>query len=395
MTTLPDSLLNTPGLQRILQLLDCNGEQARMVGGAVRNALMDLPVADIDIATTALPDEVMRRAEEAGLRALPTGIEHGTVTILVDHKPFEVTTLREDIDTDGRRATVRFGRDFSHDAQRRDFTMNALYADAHGVIEDHVGGLADLARRHVRFIGDAHQRIREDYLRILRLFRFHAAYGEGALDKEALHAAIELRDGLDRLSRERIRAEMMKLLIAKGVAETLIVMRDNGFLDHILGGVSHVEAMARLSDQDSVLRLGALALETADDVERLRERLRLSNAEAVRLAAMARALDHFHTGPIAMPEACHFAWHNGADAARDAAQILASRDPSRDIAHLLEAARLRPRRSPFSGADLITRGLTPGPRLGQIIAHAEREWALRGFPAETEAILAEAMAATP
>jgi poly(A) polymerase len=395
MTTLPDTLLTTPGLQRIFQLLDRDGEQARMVGGAVRNALMGLPIADIDIATTALPDEVMRRAAAAGLRALPTGIEHGTVTLLVDHKPFEVTTLREDIDTDGRRATVRFGRDFAHDAQRRDFTMNALYARADGTVEDHVGGLTDLARRHVRFIGDAHQRIREDYLRILRLFRFHAAYGEGALDKDALHAAIELRDGLDRLSRERIRAEMMKLLVAKGVAETMTVMRDDGFLDHILGGVAHVEAMARIPQQDSVVRLGALALETGDDVERLRDRLRLSNAEAARLAAIARALDHFHTGPIAMPEACRFAWQHGGEAAQDAALVLAARDPSRGTKPLHDAARLRPERSPFSGADLIARGLTPGPRLGQIIARAESEWALRGFPAETDAILAAAMAATP
>ena len=304
MTQVPQSLLATPGLQTIFDLLDGDGEEARMVGGAVRNALLGLPVADIDIATTALPDVVMQRAEKAGLRALPTGIEHGTVTLLVDHKPFEVTTLREDIDTDGRRATVRFGRDFRHDAQRRDFTMNALYARADGTIEDHVGGLTDLAARRVRFIGDAHQRIREDYLRILRLFRFHAAYGEGALDKEALHAAIELRDGLDRLSRERIRAEMMKLLIAKAAAATLIVMRDDGFLDHILGGVAHVEAMARIDANDAALRLGALALETVDDVERLRDRLRLSNAEATRLAAMAHALDHFHAGPITPPEAC-------------------------------------------------------------------------------------------
>ena len=395
MTQVPQSLLATPGLQTIFDLLDGDGEEARMVGGAVRNALLGLPVADIDIATTALPDVVMRRAEKVGLRALPTGIEHGTVTLLVDHKPFEVTTLREDIDTDGRRATVRFGRDFRHDAQRRDFTMNALYARADGTIEDHVGGLTDLAARRVRFIGDAHQRIREDYLRILRLFRFHAAYGEGALDKEALHAAIELRDGLDRLSRERIRAEMMKLLIAKAAAATLIVMRDDGFLDHILGGVAHVEAMARIDANDAALRLGALALETVDDVERLRDRLRLSNAEATRLAAMAHALDHFHAGPITPPEACRFAWRHGADAAQDAAHLLAARDPSRETVALQDAARLRPEKSPFSGADLIARGLTPGPRLGQIIAQAEQEWAGRGFPPETATILADAIAATP
>lgn len=394
MTKLPQTLLDTPGLKTVFDVLDRDGEQARMVGGVVRNALLGLPVADIDIATTASPEEVMRRAEAAGLRALPTGIDHGTVTLLVDHKPFEVTTLREDIDTDGRHAIVRFGRDFAHDAQRRDFTMNALYARADGTVDDYVGGLVDLAARRVRFIGDAHQRIREDYLRILRLFRFHAAYGEGALDKDALHAAIELRDGLDRLSRERIRAEMMKLLLAKNFATTLTVMRDDGFLDHILGGVVHVEACARLTDTDAVLRLGALALETADDVVRLRDRLRLSNAEAARLAAMARALDHFHAGPITLPQACRFAWDHGADAARDAAILLASREPGRTVSSLDTAANLRPAKSPFSGADLIARGLTPGPRIGQIIARAEAVWAEQGFPAETDAILSGAMAAT-
>lgn len=395
MTDIPAALLATPGLKEIFALLDRDGEQARMVGGAVRNALLGIPVSDIDIATTALPQEVMRRAEEAGLRALPTGIEHGTITVLVDRKPFEITTLREDVETDGRRAVVKFGRDFSHDAQRRDFTMNALYARADGTVEDYTGGLADLAVRRVRFIGDAHQRIREDYLRILRLFRFHAAYGEGPLDRDALHAAIELRDGLDRLSRERIRAEMMKLLVARSAAETLAVMRDDGFLDHVLGGVGHVEAMARIGAKDAVLRLGALALETADDAARLRERLRLSNAEAARIESMARALDRFHSGAIAAPEAAKFAWSEGAEAARDAAALLKARDPARDTAALVAAADKRPPRSPFSGADLIARGLHAGPRLGRIIAAAESAWAEAGFPAETEALLAAAIAAHP
>ena len=395
MTALPTSLLATPGLDTIFALLDRDGEEARMVGGAVRNALMGLPIADIDIATTATPDIVMRRAADAGLRALPTGLDHGTVTLLVDHKPFEITTLREDIDTDGRHAIVKFGRDFSHDAQRRDFTINALYARADGTVEDYVGGLADLAQRRVRFIGNAHQRIREDYLRILRLFRFHAAYGEGALDKDALHAAIALRDGLDRLSRERIRAEIMKLLVAKNAAPTLRVMRDDGFLDHVLGGIGHVEAMARIAASDTILRLGALALDSAGDSERLRERLRLSNAEAARLNAMARALDHFHTGTISRAEACRFAWVQGQEAARDAAALLAAREPGRDTQELQRAAADRPAKSPFSGAQLMTRGLSPGPALGRILAAAEDQWAAAGFPtaeAETEALLAEAMA---
>ena len=391
MTTLPPHILATPGLSEIFTLLNRDGEEARIVGGAVRNALLNLPVADIDVATTATPDEVMRRAAQSGLRALPTGIDHGTVTILVDHKPFEITTLREDIDTDGRHATVQFGRDFARDAARRDFTMNALYARADGTIDDYVDGLKDLAAHSVRFIGDAHQRIREDYLRILRLFRFHAAYGEGALDKDALHAAIELREGLDRLSRERIRTEMMKLIIAKNATSTLIVMRDDGFLDHVLGGVAYVEAMSYIAEKDAILRLGTLALETRDDVARLRERLRLSNAEVTRLTAMAQALEHFHAGPITPVEAYRFAWNQGADAARDTAALLNARDTHRDTAALLKAAEARPTRSPFSGADLLARGIPAGPRIGQIIADAEAAWAAAGFPADAEPFLAQAL----
>jgi len=164
---------------RVLALLNEDGTEARVVGGAVRNALLGLAVGEIDIATTALPDEVMRRARRAGVKSVPTGIEHGTVTLVVDAQPFEVTTLREDVETFGRKAKVAFGHDWARDAERRDFTINGLSVDAAGIVHDHVGGLADIAARRVRFIGDPERRIAEDYLRILRFFRIHAAYGEG------------------------------------------------------------------------------------------------------------------------------------------------------------------------------------------------------------------------
>ena len=180
-----------------------NGEEARVVGGAVRNALLKLPVADIDIATTALPDEVIRRAQAAGIKSVPTGIEHGTVTLVVDEQPFEVTTLREDTETFGRKAKVAFGRDWARDAERRDFTINGLSVDADGVVHDHVGGLADIAARRVRFIGDPGARIAEDYLRILRFFRIHAAYGAGEPDRAGYLACIGGRAGLSALSAER------------------------------------------------------------------------------------------------------------------------------------------------------------------------------------------------
>src|SRR5580704_4499303 len=195
---------------RVLALLNGDGEEARVVGGAVRNALLKIPIGDIDIATTALPDEVVRRAKAAGIKCVPTGIDHGTVTLVVDAQPFEVTTLREDTETFGRKAKVAFGRDWATDAERRDFTINGLSVDADGVVHDHVGGLEDIAARRVRFIGDPNSRIAEDYLRVLRFFRIHAAYGAGQPDRAGILACISEREGLATLSAERVRLEMLK-----------------------------------------------------------------------------------------------------------------------------------------------------------------------------------------
>jgi poly(A) polymerase len=211
---------------RVLRLLNGNGEEARVVGGAVRNALLKIPTGDIDIATTALPDEVIRRARAAGIKSVPTGIQHGTVTLVVDGQPFEVTTLREDTETFGRKAKVAFGRDWVRDAERRDFTINGLSVDADGVVHDHVGGLDDIAAKRVRFIGDPNQRIAEDYLRILRFFRIHAAYGAGEPDRAGYLACIAARAGLATLSAERVRMEMLKLMVAQGAAAA--IMAANG-----------------------------------------------------------------------------------------------------------------------------------------------------------------------
>src|SRR5260221_6269138 len=224
---------------RVLQLLNSNGEEARVVGGAVRNALLKIPTGDIDIATTALPDEVVRRAKAAGIKSVPTGIDHGTVTLVVDAQAFEVTTLREDAETFGRKAKVAFGRDWVRDAERRDFTINALSVDAKGVVHDHVGGLADIAARRVRFIGNPSERIQEDYLRILRFFRFHAAYGAGEPDRAGYLACVAGRAGLSALSAERVRMEMLKLMVANGAAPAVVAMTDAGRLSAIFGGVAY------------------------------------------------------------------------------------------------------------------------------------------------------------
>lgn len=388
-----------PALQAVLAALNGDGIETRLVGGAVRNALMGLPVGEIDLATTAVPEEVVRRAAAAGLRTVPTGIAHGTVTVLSAGVPFEVTTLREDVETDGRHAVVRFGTDWAQDAARRDFTFNALYADAHGRIFDPMGGLPDLLARTVRFIGDPDTRICEDHLRILRLFRFHAAYGVGPLDPPALSAAVRLRAGLDRLSRERIRAELVKLLVAPGAAATLTVMSETGLLGRILGGVADGRGLARLVAleqalnlaPDAMRRLGVLAVRIVEDAERLRGRLRLSNAEFARLEALCGA-PPVRAG-LHAPAARAVIYRIGRTAFLDRLLIACARRGG-DPAELAEmAATWAPPNSPFAAADFMARGLRPGPRLGAALARAKAAWIAADFPHDAAQIAALADAA--
>jgi poly(A) polymerase len=386
-----------PGLARVLAALDGEGEEARIVGGAVRDWLIGRGVrSDIDIATTATPEEVTRRAAAAGLKAVPTGVEHGTVTMVAAGEPYEVTTLREDVETDGRRARVVFGRSWAHDAERRDFTMNALYLTRTGELIDLVGGEADARAGRVRFIGDADVRIREDYLRILRLFRFHAAYGKGGLDEAALAAAVRNKDGLGRLSRERVRAETMKLIVAPRAAETLAQMEAAGLLEPVLGRAGDVKTFAQLVEveaalgmvSDAVRRLGALAVRGEKDAEALREGLRLSNAEATRLAALA--------GPAPTPGMCEkgqkaFLYRMGREAFQDRALIAFARSGAplddegwRALASL--AAGWPIPVFPLKAADFIARGLQPGPALGAALKRAEEAWIEAGFPMGAEAL---------
>ncbi|MFG1228058.1 CCA tRNA nucleotidyltransferase [Xanthobacter wiegelii] len=381
----------TPGLAPLLAALNGGGEEARVVGGAVRNSLLGLPVTDVDIATTAVPQEVAARASRAGLKAVPTGIEHGTVTVVSGHHGYEVTTLREDVETDGRRAVVRFGRSWEHDAERRDFTLNALYAAADGTVLDLVGGLADLEARKVRFIGSPEARIREDYLRILRLFRFHAAYGAGAVDGAAFSGAVRLRQGLLSLSHERVRAELLKLLLAPGAAATLATMSDAGLIQPLIGGIADARAFARLVEieaqwraegrnvpPDAIRRLAALALRVSDDADRLRGKLRLSNAEARRLALMAGPVPE--VGDDAAAQA--FIYRTGADAARDRALLAAARGRGgmERIGRL--ATHWTVPRPPFSADDLMALGLKPGRALGTALRRAEVAWIDAGFPGD-------------
>jgi len=390
----------------LLGLLDRDGEEARVVGGAVRNALIDRPVGEFDIATTALPQEVIRRVKAQGFKASPTGIEHGTVTVVIDHRGYEVTTLREDVETDGRHAKVVFGRDWQRDAERRDFTMNALSVGRDGLLHDYVGGLVDLALRRVRFIGEAAARIAEDYLRILRFFRFHAAYGEGAPDPAGLAACIAARAHLEGLSRERVRMEMLKLVAAPHAVRTLTVMAEAGLFEWVLGGVPQLASFSNMAKleaaldlpPDPVRRLGALAVLITADADRLRDRLRLANAEHARLAAMADGWWRIATAN-AEQDGRALLYRLERERFTDRVLLAWSHSPSgvadhawRELAHLPE--RWAPPTFPLKAADLLARGVPKGPQLGAALRAAEEAWIALDFPMEPASIAAIADTAT-
>ncbi len=400
------SLAGAPWLARpepaaVIRAIAAGGHDARVVGGAVRNALLGACVKDIDIATTALPEEVIRLAAAAGLRAVPTGIEHGTVTVVVEHTPIEVTTLRRDVETYGRHAKVTFTTDWAEDARRRDFTMNALYCALDGTVFDPLGGYRDLHARRVRFIGDPHDRIREDFLRILRFFRFTAEYSKGAPDPAGLAAAVELRDGLDRLSGERLRAELLRLLAAPRAVETVAEMDAAGILSHVLGKAGDPALLARLADieralnraPDPLLRLGALAAARPGDALKLRDRLRLSGAEFERLARLGLA-DRAFDPAAPEREAKEFLYRHGTEAFTDGALVAWAKSadapqdkPRRDRAELPH--RWRAPELPIRGADVVALGVPEGPPVGRVV-HAFEDWWIRHeFPSDPALLAAE------
>jgi poly(A) polymerase len=382
---------------RVLELLNADGEEARVVGGAVRNLLLDRPIGDVDIATTALPAEVTRRAKAAGIKCVPTGIEHGTVTLVVDARPFEVTTLREDTETFGRKAKVAFGRDWERDAERRDFTINGLSVDVEGCVHDYVGGLEDIAARRVRFIGEPEKRIAEDYLRILRFFRIHAAYGAGEPDRASYLACISGQAGLAGLSAERIRVEILKLMVADGAVIAVNAMADGGLLLPIFGGVAYTGPFARLISiehaldlaPDPIRRLGALAVAVTEDARRVASRLRLTNAETKTLDSMGHRW--WRLGGMDEARAKRRLYRLGEDRYRDRLMLAWARSGAGgDIASWRELASLPARwtapKFPLKAADFLARGLTQGPELGQALALAEDAWLAADFPLEQSAL---------
>lgn len=371
---------------RRLEMLRDALPEARIVGGAVRDMLAGRPLADIDLASPLPPDEVMRRLAAAGIRAISTGIEHGTITALIDNTGFEITTLRHDVSTDGRHATVAFTDDWREDAARRDFTINAMSMDRAGTVFDYFGGQADLAAGRVRFVGDAATRIAEDYLRILRFFRFFARYGRGGPDAGAIAAIEAQREGLSRLSAERVWQELKSILAVPDPRAALRLMAETGVLGTILPEAHDLSrfmaAMARGMPPDPILRLAALI---GGDGADLAERLRLSEAERVRLAAFAAA-------PDLAPDADDGALRRAlAEAGTD---ILIGRtwlapdgeDRSRLRARL--AAMPRPV-FPLKGRDVLALGGEPGPAVGAALAAARAWWLDRNCLPNADACRAE------
>ena len=387
--------LQDDGLRAVLAALG-DADTTRVVGGAVRDRLLGLPVSDVDLATRLSPEDVVLRLEAVGLKAVPTGLAHGTITAVANGRPFEVTTLRRDVATDGRHAEVAFTDDWSIDAARRDFTINALYADpATGAVFDYFDGLADIATRTVRFIGDPLRRIAEDHLRILRFFRFHARFGEGSPDVAGLAACVARANDLMALSRERIRDELFKLLRVADPVPTLAVMLDAGILKPVLpeiapAGLGPLEQVILregvVSDPPSAIRrLAALLPPDAALLDDLAGRLRLSKAEQKRLIATASRL-------AAVPDdIASFAYAVGTETAGDLL-LLALGDDDELTRQWESLSRwLRPQ-MPISGRDILAFGIKKGPDVAQALKDVEADWIAAGFPPSREAVLAMARA---
>ncbi len=384
MNRITDDWVSQTATQDVCAALTDAGAQALFVGGCVRNALLGAPVADIDIATDARPEQVIAYSEKAGIKAIPTGIDHGTVTLVCKGVPHEVTTFRRDIETDGRRATVAFSDRVEEDAARRDFTMNALYASPDGAILDPLGGLSDLQARHVRFIGNAEDRIREDYLRSLRYFRFHAWYGDAdaGFDPDALAAIAANLDGLSKLSRERVGAELLKLLSAPDPAPSVAAMRSTGVLTQLLPGADD-RSLALLvalegnagAAPDPIRRLAAIA-----DPEQA-STLRLSRAQIQRLTRMRDEA----SGPAGVAE---LGYRYGSDGGLHETLLRCAflEQPwSHDLTEALEKGAAAS--FPIKANDLIPE--YTGPALGKKLAELEARWIASDFRLNRQELLAE------
>ena len=375
-----------------VQVMTALGD-ARFVGGAVRNAMLGAPVADVDIAVPMRPEEVLARLKSHEIRAIPTGLEHGTVTALVAGKLFEITSLRRDVETDGRHAVIGFTEDWSEDAARRDFTINAMYAALDGEIFDYATGIEDLIAGRVRFMGDAKTRIAEDNLRILRLFRFHAWYGKGEIDADALRAAAEAKDKLKTLSGERVAKELLRLLEAGNPAPVLRVMAATGVLSEILPGALQLPRLERLAEidadnfhaRDGILRLAALLPDDAGVASQVADGLRLSNAERARLAALLGGETKIGSR-LAVKEARALLYRIGPHRFRDRIMLQWAAAPRGANAIqwrmlLTMAENWQQPRFQLTGRDVMAAGIPEGPEVGKVLSSLENWWVDGDFAA--------------
>lgn len=396
--------MTAPATVAVMRALTEGGVDVRFVGGCVRDACIGRAVKDIDIGTPEPPETVMRRLEQAGLKAVPTGLKHGTVTAVSDHRPFEITTLRRDVETFGRHAVVAFHDDWREDAARRDFTFNAMSCALDGTLFDYFGGLGDLEAGRVRFVGDAETRIREDVLRLLRFFRFHAHYGRKAPDQEALAACRKLASLLPTLSGERLAQETLRLLVAPDPAPVLMLMRELGVLDAYLpqarrhGRLRALVTIEGIADSaDAIRRLAALA---ERDAPAIAERLRLSNEQRDRLVALAEPAARLD--PELAPSARRRLFNRFDDATRRDLVLLAWAEAVEHAdgaidrraveawrALLDEAKAWRRRVLPVKGRDVVGLGVEPGPRVGELIDRLTGWWEERDFEPDRAQCLAE------
>lgn len=394
--TAPSPLADAPWLtaetsRKLMDVLTSGGVEARFVGGCVRDALLGHhdPEIDLDVATPLLPDQVIKRLEAADIKAIPTGLAHGTVTAIVDGRAFEITTLRKDIACDGRHADVQFTDAFELDAERRDFTINALSTDRRGRLVDYFGGVEDLKAGRIRFVGDAGERVREDYLRILRFFRFYARFGRPPVDQEALRACREGADGLTRLSGERIRAEMLKLLASGNAVAALTLMIETKVLRHVLPIDVDIGALARLiaaaPDSDPLLRLISLLKSNADPESTLAAvaAWRLSRVENARLERLIR--EPLIPLPLPSSDSRKKKYRLGEETYLDLLKLSANDADAFDAA--LPLPEIQP--LPINGLDLINRGVPPGPNLGQVLKQLEDWWLDQDMQPDRATVLGE------
>lgn len=389
--------LSDPQTLKVMNALSANGKQPRFVGGCVRDALLRRPLYDIDIATPERPEMVVELLESMGIKTVPTGIEHGTITAVCEGRPFEITTLRSDIETDGRHAKVTFSDDWLVDATRRDFTFNAMSCDIEGKVYDPFDGFSDLKAGRVRFVGSALERIKEDYLRLLRFFRFSAHFGKGLADAQALSACSSLKTGLDGLSGERIAQEFLRLLEAPNPAKWISLMKKEGILDHIIPESQDsllLEMLCAFEDKpDAIRRLAVLLPAKQDIVMGCAERLRLSNAQKKRLGLARRSVGTLIPSASENIVRC-FLFHHGAVAARDQIMIywaekgFSGIGPNeQNLLSMINAWETEPVLFPLKGRDLMKSGLPAGPALGAALQAVQNWWCDTGCHANKEKCL--------